>query len=82
VDSKACLTSAITKFIVSRRSDLDAGEGGKGRRNAPMDGAMDRATAATHTAAETAGTTIFQQMERNKNGDRRVRSEAPAAPSD
>ena len=47
-----------------------------------MDVAMEMATAATSIAAETAGATIFEPMERNENGKRRRRSEAPAAPSD
>ena len=47
-----------------------------------MDVAMETATAATAIATETAGTTIFEPMERNENGKRRRRSEAPAAPSD
>ena len=67
----------MTKFTVSKRSDLDAGEGGDGRRDAPMDMAMQVATAATP-----AGVTIFEPMESNENGKRRRRSEAPAAPTD
>ena len=72
----------ITEFTVSRRSDLDSGEAENGRSDAPMDVAMEMATAATSITAETAGATIFQLMERNKNGKRRRRREAPAAPSD
>ena len=48
----------------------------------PTDVAMEMATAATSIAAETAGATIFQLMERKENGNRRRRSEAPAAPSE
>jgi len=47
-----------------------------------MDVAMEMATAAAAIAGETAGATIFEPMERNENGNRRKRSEAPAAPSD
>jgi len=44
--------------------------------------AMEMAMAATAIAAETAGATIFEPMERIENGKRRRRSEAPAPPSD
>jgi hypothetical protein len=47
-----------------------------------MDMAMEMTTASTSIAVETAGTTICEPMERNKNEKRRRRSEAPAAPSD
>ena len=46
-----------------------------------MDVAMEMATAATSIAAETAGATIFEPMERNENGKRRRRSEALVAPA-
>ena len=72
----------ITECRVSRRSDLDGGEGGNGRSGAPMDVAMEIAMAATAIAAETAGATISERMERNENGKQRRRSEAPVAPSD
>jgi len=72
----------MTEFRVSIRSDLDAGEAEKERRAAPMDVAMGMATAARYIAADTAGAAIFEPMQRNKNGKRRRRSEAPAAPSD
>ena len=72
----------MTEFRVSRRSDLDAGEAENGRSDAPMDVAMEMATAATSIAAETAGATLFEPMERNENGERRRRSEALAATSD
>jgi hypothetical protein len=72
----------MTKFRVSGRSDVDAGEAGNGRSDAPLDVAMEMATAATSIAAETACATIFEPMERNENGKRRRRSEAPPAPSD
>ena len=66
---------------MSERSDLDTGEAGDRRRDAPMDVAMEMATAATPTAAKTASRTIFEQMERNENGKRGRNCEAPA-PSD
>ena len=66
----------------SERSDLDAGDTGDGRSDTPMDMAMEMATVATSIAAETAGATIFEPMERINNGKWRRRSEAPAAPSD
>jgi hypothetical protein len=47
-----------------------------------MDVAMEMATAATSITADSAGTTIFQPMERNDNGTRRRISEAVAAPCD
>jgi len=72
----------MTEFRVSGRSDLDAGEAENGRSDAPMDVAMEMATEATSIAAETAGATIFEPMERNGNGKWRRRSEAPVAPSD
>jgi len=72
----------MTEFRVSGRSDLDAGEAGNERCDAPMDVATKMATAVTAIATETAGATIFEKMERNENGKRRRRSEAPAAPCD
>jgi len=57
----------MTEFRVSRRSDLDAGEAGNERSDAPMDVPMEMATVATAIAAETAGATIFKAMERNEN---------------
>jgi len=49
----------MTKFRVSGRSDLDAGEAENGRSDAPMDVAMEMAMAARSIAAETAGVAIF-----------------------
>jgi len=72
----------MTKFRVSGRSDLDAGEAGDGRSDAPIEVVMEMATVATSIAAETAGATIFELMERNENGKQRRRSEALAAPCD
>jgi hypothetical protein len=71
----------MTEFRVSGRSDLDAGEAGKGRSDAPMDVAMEMATAATPIALEDAGSPIFESLDRNTNGIRRRRTEAPVAPS-
>jgi len=72
----------MTQIRVSGRSDLDEGEAGKGRSDAPMDVAMEMATAAPPIAAETVGAAIFEPMERNENGKRRKTSERLAAPSD
>jgi len=72
----------MTEFRVSVRSDLDAGEAEQGRSDAPMDVAMEMATATTPVAAETVGAAIFEPMKRNENRKQRRRSEAPAAPSD
>jgi hypothetical protein len=58
----------MTKFRGSKRSDLDTGESGDGRSDAPMDIEMEMATAATSIAAETPGVTIFEPMQRNENG--------------
>jgi hypothetical protein len=79
------LRGMMTEARVSGRSDLDTGEAGDGRSDAPMDVAMEMATAATPVAAGTTGTTIVELTERNENGKRRRRSEAVAtavAPSD
>ena len=59
----------MTKFRASGRSDLDARVAENGRSDTPMDVAMEMATA-TAIAAETAGTGIFEPMERNENGKR------------
>ena len=72
----------MTEARGSERSDLDTGEAGDGRSNAPVDVAMEMTTEVTPTAAETAGATMFEQMERNENGKRRRRCEAPATPTD
>jgi len=72
------ITGVMTEVRVSERSDLDTGVAGDGRSDAPMDLAMEMATAATPTAAETAGRTIFDQKERNDNGMRRMKREALA----
>jgi hypothetical protein len=61
----------MTEFRVSGRSDLDTGEAGKGRSDAPMDFAMEMAMPATPTAAVTADATLFVPMERiwTENGE-------------
>jgi hypothetical protein len=69
----------MTEARASGRSDLDTGEAGDGRSDAPMDVAMEMAMAATPVAAETAGAITVEPMERNKNGKRRRRSEALAS---
>jgi len=49
----------ITEFRVRGRSDLDTGEAGNEKSDAPVYVGMQMATAATSIAAETAGATIF-----------------------
>jgi hypothetical protein len=71
----------MTEARGSEKSDLDTAEAGDRRSDAPVDVAMEMTTAATPTAAETAGATMFEPMQRNENGKRKKRSEAPAAPS-
>jgi len=66
----------MTEARGSERSDLDRGEAGDRRSDAPVDVAMEM------TTAETAGATMFEPMERNENGKHRRRSEAPPTPSD
>jgi hypothetical protein len=66
----------MTEARGSERSDLDTGEAGDKRSDAPVEVAMEM------TTAETAGATMLEPMERNENGKRRRRSEAPATPSD
>jgi len=80
-EKEACLTETMSKARVSERSDLNTGQPGDRRCDMPMDIAMEMTTAVTPTAVETAGTTIFQLMERNENGIRRRRSQAPATPA-
>jgi hypothetical protein len=53
----------MTKLRVSGRSDMEVGKAGKGQSDPPMDVAMEIATAATPSAAETAGATIYEPME-------------------
>ena len=57
---------------------MDTGEAEDRRSDTPMEVAMEMVTTVTPIAAETTGVTIFEAMERNKNGKRRGRSEAPA----
>jgi hypothetical protein len=66
----------MTEARGCERSYLDTGEAGDRRSNVPVDVAMEM------TTEETAGATMFDPMERNENGKRRRRSEAPATPSD
>jgi len=82
LEREVCLTGVMTEAGVSERSDLDTGEAGDRRSDVPKDVAMEMTTLATPTAVETAGATMFEPMERNENGKRRRRSEAPATPSD
>jgi len=75
----------MTEFRVSERSDLDTGQAGDGRSDAPMDVAMEMAMAVTPITVETAGGTLIEPMERNEYGKPRRRSKAPpttVAPSD
>ena len=72
----------MTKVRGSERSDLDTGEAGDGRSDEPIYLAMGMATTVTPITTETAGATIFDRMEGNKNGKRRTRSEAPATAVD
>ena len=53
----------MTEARVSERSDLDQGEAGDRRSDAPVDMAMEMTTAATPTPTETAGATMFEPME-------------------
>ena len=71
---EVCYTEVMTEARESERSGLDIEEVADGRCDAPMDMAMEMATAVTSIAAETAGPTIFEPMERNENRKRRRRS--------
>jgi len=82
LEREVCFTGVMTEARESERSDLDTGEVGDWKSEAPVDGAMDMTTAATPTPAETEGATMFEPMERNENGKRRTRSQAPATPTD
>jgi len=73
-----CLTGVMPEFSVSERSDLDMGEARDGRSDTPIDVAMVMATAVIPIATETAGTTIWQLVETNKNRTQRRNSEAMA----
>jgi hypothetical protein len=48
------------------------------RSDAPLELPIEMATMVTPITAETTGATIFEPIERNQNGKRRRRSEAPA----
>jgi len=65
----------ITEARVSGSSVLATGEAGDGRRDAPMDVAMEMVTVATPIAAETMGATIIDLVDRYENRKRRRRSE-------
>jgi len=67
----------MTDVRVSERRGLDTGEAADGRSDAPMDMAMEKATAVTSIAAGNAGEATLELMERNENGKRR-RSQVPA----
>jgi hypothetical protein len=67
----------MTEVRVSERRGLDTGEAADGRSDAPMDMAMEMATAVTSIATGTAGEAALEPMERNENGKWR-RSEVPA----
>jgi len=82
VDKEACLKEVTIEFRVSGRSDLDARDAANGRSDVPIDVAMEMATTKTSIAAETAGATIFDPLERNHHGKQRTWSEDPAVPSD
>ena len=53
----------MTEARVSERSDLDRGEVGDRRSDAPVDMAMEMTTAATPTPTEIAGATMFEPIE-------------------
>jgi len=76
LEREVYLTAVMNEARGSGRSDLDTGEMGDGRSDAPVDVAMKIATAATPVATQTAGATVVEPMERNKNGKRSRRSEA------
>jgi len=82
LEREVCLTGVMTEARGSERSDLDTGEAAVRRSDAPVDVAMEMTPAATPTTAESAVATMFEPMERNENGQRRRRSEAPVTPSD
>jgi hypothetical protein len=67
----------MTDVRVSERRGLNTGEAADGRSDAPMDMAMEVATAVTSIAAGTAGEAALEPTERDENGKRR-RSEVPA----
>jgi len=71
------LTGVMTEVRASEMSDLDMGEAGDGSSDAPMDVAMQMGTTVTPIAADTAGATMIEPMERNEHGKRRRSCEAP-----
>jgi hypothetical protein len=69
----------MTEVWVSERSNQLTGEVGDGRSDAPMDIAIEMATAMSPIASDTnAGAATLHQMVRNENGMPRRRSEMPA----
>jgi hypothetical protein len=62
LEREVCLTGVMTEARAGRRSDLDTGESGDGRSDAPMDVAMGMATTATPVTAETAGAITVEPM--------------------
>jgi len=81
LEKEVCFTGVMIEATDSGRSELDTGEAGDGRSDAPRDVPMEMATAVTPIAEETTGASIFERMERNEKGMRRWRSET-SAPSD
>jgi len=71
----ACPTETLNEARVSERCDLDTGEAGDRRSDAPMDMAMELMRAVTPTAT---GATTVEAMERNENRKRRRKRDAPA----
>jgi hypothetical protein len=65
----------MSKTRASERSDINMGDAGERRSDAPMQVGIYITTAATPTAT---GATIFEPMERYRHGKRRRKSEAPA----
>jgi len=81
LEGEVCFTGVVTEARVSESSGQDAGEAGDSRSDPPVDVVMVMTTAVTPTHTDTAGTTMFELMERNENGKQGRRSEAPATPS-
>jgi hypothetical protein len=76
-----CFTGVMTEARVSERSNLEMGEVGDRRSVVPMHVAMVMMTAATPTPTVTAGSTMVEPIERNKQGKWRRSSKAPVTPS-
>jgi len=82
LERDVCLTGLMTEARVSERTNLDMGEAGDRRSDAPLDVPMEMTRAATPTPRETAVATMSEAKERNKKRKRRSGNEAPATPSD